>query len=187
FQNISSILHYANTSPAFSAASFVITNLSCVNKSSTFTSSTVNTLTDFKLFAERITLSFLSVVTINAFSPALSASKRFTISFVLGASSEMSSNTNRSSSFTFDDKAERNAKRRTFLGSLQLQLRSVVAPNTTPPPSHCGERIDPCLARPVPFCRQGLRPPPRTSERFLTACVPCLKEARCIKTASCKT
>ena len=39
------------------------------------------------------------------------------------------------------------------------------APKTTPPPVNCGARVEPCRARPVPFWRYGLRPPPRTSPR----------------------
>ena len=31
---------------------------------------------------------------------------------------------------------------------------------------------EPARARPVPFCRQGLRPPPRTSDRVLVQAVP---------------
>src|SRR3989338_7215401 len=40
---------------------------------------------------------------------------------------------------------------------------SFVCPKVTPPPFHIGERIDACLARPVPFCFQGFLPPPLTS------------------------
>ena len=31
---------------------------------------------------------------------------------------------------------------------------------TLPPLTHCGARLEPCRARPVPFCGQGLAPPP---------------------------
>src|SRR5699024_7444585 len=40
------------------------------------------------------------------------------------------------------------------------------------PPANCGARIEPWRARPVPFWRYGLAPPPRTSERVLVLCVP---------------
>src|SRR5437588_3734416 len=56
-----------------------------------------------------------------------------------------------------------------------------------PPPTHCGSRIDPCRARPVPFWRQGLRPPPRTSARVLVEWVPARMAARCARTAACIT
>ena len=42
----------------------------------------------------------------------------------------------------------------------------------TPPPAHCGDRMEPCRARPVPFWRQGFRPPPATSPRVFVLCVP---------------
>src|SRR5580704_10781318 len=42
-----------------------------------------------------------------------------------------------------------------------------------PPPAYCGARREPCRARPVPFCRYGFLPPPRTSPRVLVAWVPC--------------
>jgi len=35
-------------------------------------------------------------------------------------------------------------------------------PKVTPPPRQRGERFEPARARPVPFCFQGLRPPPLT-------------------------
>merc|ERR1719238_2573533 len=45
-------------------------------------------------------------------------------------------------------------------------------PKETPPPTLSGDRIEPCLARPVPFCLKGLRPPPLTSERVFVEAVP---------------
>src|SRR6478672_1157712 len=41
-----------------------------------------------------------------------------------------------------------------------------------PPPVHTGERDEPARARPVPFWRHGLAPPPRTSPRVLVDEVP---------------
>ena len=38
-----------------------------------------------------------------------------------------------------------------------------MGPWATPPPIQIGLRVDPARARPVPFCFQGLAPPPRTS------------------------
>ena len=34
-----------------------------------------------------------------------------------------------------------------------------------PPPTKCGARVEPCRARPVPFCFHGLLLPPETSDR----------------------
>ncbi len=50
-----------------------------------------------------------------------------------------------------------------FLLMPLVKFLSLVGPKVTPPPFHKGERIEPCLARPVPFCRQGFLPPPLTS------------------------
>src|SRR5215207_7103964 len=41
-----------------------------------------------------------------------------------------------------------------------------------PPPVQMGERIEPARARPVPFWRHGLAPPPRTWPRVLVDAVP---------------
>src|SRR5699024_10632091 len=167
--NVSYIIHYASTSPAFSAASFVKITLSYSTKSKTLSSSIEITLADFKLFAERITFSFFDSVMINAFSFTFSASNNWTTSLVLGCSNCKSSSTSKLSPCTFEDEADFNAKRRTFLGSFVLQFLAVVGPNTTPPPTHCGERVEPWRALPVPFCLHGFLPPPRTSPLFFTA------------------
>src|SRR3954462_7927244 len=41
-----------------------------------------------------------------------------------------------------------------------------------PPPVQMGERDEPARARPVPFWRHGLAPPPRTLPRVLVDAVP---------------
>src|SRR3984957_8607299 len=48
-----------------------------------------------------------------------------------------------------------------------------------------GERVEPARARPVPFCRHGLRPPPEMSPLVLVDAVPERRFASCIRTASC--
>lgn len=53
------------------------------------------------------------------------------------------------------------------IGSMKKCVAGLRGPWTTPPPTHCGDRILPCLARPIPFCGHGLRPPPRTSALVL--------------------
>src|SRR4051794_6756590 len=53
-----------------------------------------------------------------------------------------------------------------------------------PPPAQCGARIEPWRARPVPFWRHGLAPPPRTLPRVLVACVPCRRAASSARTDS---
>ena len=56
-----------------------------------------------------------------------------------------------------------------------------------PPCVHCGALVEPCLARPVPFCLHGFLPPPETSERVRADCVPCLWFARYALTISFMT
>src|SRR4051794_28849098 len=48
-----------------------------------------------------------------------------------------------------------------------------------------GERLEPARARPVPFWRHGLAPPPRTMPRVLVACVPRRRAASSAITTSC--
>src|SRR5436190_6928655 len=48
-----------------------------------------------------------------------------------------------------------------------------------------GERDEPARARPVPFWRHGLAPPPRTLPRVLVACVPWRRAASSARTDSC--
>src|SRR3954447_11015483 len=54
-----------------------------------------------------------------------------------------------------------------------------------PPPAKCGARIEPWRARPVPFWRHGLAPPPRTLPRVLVECVPWRRAASSARTDSC--
>src|SRR3954471_21828074 len=48
-----------------------------------------------------------------------------------------------------------------------------------------GERMEPARARPVPFWRQGLVPPPRTMPRVLVAAVPWRRALSSARTHSC--
>src|SRR6266545_293181 len=54
-----------------------------------------------------------------------------------------------------------------------------------PPCRQCGARVDPCRARPVPFCFHGFEFPPETSARVLVLCVPCRWLDRNVITARC--
>src|SRR3954452_19027683 len=53
-----------------------------------------------------------------------------------------------------------------------------------PPPGHSGDRLEAARARPVPFWRHGLAPPPRTMPRVLVACVPWRRAASSARTDS---
>ena len=57
------------------------------------------------------------------------------------------------------DRAECSARRIIFLG-VRWRYERGLGPRAMPPPTHCGERVEPCRARPVPFCRKGFAPPP---------------------------
>ncbi len=90
-------------------------------------------------------------------------SKTWFINFVLGFSSSILSNIVKKFSFAFKDKVWKSAFLLIFFGTIFLKFLSLVGPNVTPPPFHMGERIEPALALPVPFCFQGFFPPPLTS------------------------
>ena len=68
-----------------------------------------------------------------------------------------------------------NANFRSFLFSFRT-FTFGLGPKITPPPFHRGERLDPARAWPVPFCFQGLRPPPRTSLLVFVEEVDCFLE-----------
>src|SRR3972149_1183794 len=50
-----------------------------------------------------------------------------------------------------------------FLLIFSALFLSFLGPCEIPPPTQIGERLDPCLALPVPFCCHGFFPPPDTS------------------------
>src|SRR4051795_8380984 len=54
-----------------------------------------------------------------------------------------------------------------------------------PPPAKCGARIEPWRARPVPFWRHGLLPPPRTLPRVFVDAVPWRRALSSARTHSC--
>src|SRR5439155_17275829 len=74
--------------------------------------------------------------------------------------------------------------RRALRLTLTVYLRGL-GPKTVPPPTQIGEREVPARARPVPFWRHGLAPPPRTMPRVLVACVPRRRAASSATTTSC--
>ncbi len=74
------------------------------------------------------------------------------------------------------DSALRSAARCSLRLTLNVYERGC-GPNTTPPPVQIGERLEPARARPVPFWRHGLAPPPETIARVFVAAVPRLRAA----------
>ena len=69
------------------------------------------------------------------------------------------------------DSALRSAARRSLRFTLNVYERGF-GPNAIPPPVQIGERFEPARARPVPFWRHGLAPPPETIPRVFVAAVP---------------
>ena len=93
---------------------------------------------------------------------------RFKNSFVLQFSISKLSKTTRLSLLL--NNSVRKASWNSFLFSLCVTTFGF-GPKITPPPFHKGERLEHARARPVPFCYQGLRPPPRTSLRVFVEAV----------------
>src|SRR5260370_20085625 len=54
-----------------------------------------------------------------------------------------------------------------------------------PPPVQIGDRLEPARARPVPFWRHGLAPPPETIPRVFVAAVPRRRAACSARTLWC--
>src|SRR5713101_5471047 len=104
--------------------------------------------------------------------------------FVLCVSSDQVSIMVSFSSASFAESAERSAPSSIFFGSAYSYERGR-GPCTVPPWRQRGERIEPTRARPVPFCRQSLRPAPLTSLLSLVLCVPARKPRRYHREASC--
>jgi len=71
------------------------------------------------------------------------------------------------------DKADFKAILFIFSFKLFFQLFGL-GPWATAPPTQIGLLIDPWRALPVPFCLQGLVPPPDTSDLLFVEDVPCL-------------
>ena len=101
-------------------------------------------LTPGRFLADNTKLSFLDPITTNAFLAPTLSSIAFTF-LVLISSNLNSSITTNLSACTLDVNADFKAIRLSFLFNFFVYSLGVGA-NTTPPPFHCGARIDPCLA-----------------------------------------
>ena len=73
-----------------------------------------------------------------------------------------------------------------FLLILMVQSHGL-GPKMTPPPGRRGVLTEPSLARPVPFCLYGFRPPPLTSARVKVLAVPRLLFCNWVMTLLCTT
>src|SRR5690606_23575075 len=177
-------IHYPNASSSLATAARVMTSRSWANTWYTLMSSACAVSAPGRLRADSSTLRFRSPSTIKGLRSADSRLRTLAISLVLGWPNWRSSSTMSSPARTFAERADRRAARRAFLG-MDWRYSRGLGPNTTPPPTQIGERMLPCRARPRPFCRHGLRPPPRTSPRVLVDAVPWRWLARYVTTAWC--
>ena len=92
--------------------------------------------------------SFSSERTTRTLPSALRSLRTFTSAFVFGSTSSLSTTMR---SLTFEDHAERSAKLCSLRFCLIVWFWTPVGPNTVPPPTQIGERVEPARARPVPF------------------------------------
>src|SRR5271165_3400074 len=127
---------------------------------------------------------FSPYATSNAVLSALNLSSATRKVLVLCVSSDHASTTVSFCSASFAESADRSAPSTIFFGSAYAYERGF-GPWTVPPCRHKGERIEPTRARPVPFCRQSLRPAPLTSLLSLVLAVPLRSPLRYHREASC--
>src|SRR5690606_17963545 len=106
-----------------------------------------------------------------AFPRASSFSSIFAITLVFGSGIVSPSITKTFSFSALEDNADNSAILRAFFGKLYLYFLGL-GPNVIPPPLQMGDTRLPCLALPVPFCRQGFDPPPATSLLVFAFAVP---------------
>src|SRR3989344_6573009 len=106
-------------------------------------------------------------------------------SFVFGSATAKLSTIFTSPSFNLRERMEKSAARRIFLFTFCEKSRSLLGPCAFPPPTHNGERVEPCRARPVPFWRHGFLPPPRTSARVFACAHGRRLFASCARTICC--
>src|SRR6056297_349812 len=172
--------------PISARASSSKTTTSLTTTSWVLSWSTTRVWTSGRLRKERIVASSRSASTTSTLPSSSRADRAATASLVRATSKERSRTTVTSWCSARSDSAERSAARLTFLLTRTDQSLGT-RPWATPPPTHCGARIEPCRARPVPFWRHGLRPPPRTSARVLVLCVPWRAAASCAVTTWCIT
>src|SRR3989344_7054280 len=88
--------------------------------------------------------------------------KSWAINFVLIFSNLSVSRTTKKFFWALADKTINKAARFIFRLIFLLKFLSLVGPKAIPPCLQIGDLVEPCLARPVPFCLQGFLPPPET-------------------------
>ena len=145
------------------------------------------TCTFGRLRPERNTFDFTPSVSTSTFLPVSSRrASNCSIREVFGASHWNASITCSAPSPARAFNALLRANARTCRGTVSVYLRGR-GPNTVPPPTQTGERVEPERARPVPFCFHGFWLPPITSPRVFVLCVPWRWLAKYAFTAWCMT
>ena len=135
-------------------AAFVITTNVFATTSYVFNTSCVVTLTFLIFRAACNTVSSFLSKTISVFLLKLNAFKNACTNFVFVSAKLNSFKTVNSFAASFCESALLNAITLACLFTFLLKSLGFGA-NTIPPPFHCGPLLEPCLARPVPFCLQG--------------------------------
>src|SRR4051794_8450529 len=153
-----------------SSAACETTSVAARTRSATPTSSTCRTTTRARLRKDLAAVSSSSASATSTLPPRWACSRLEALA-VLGASNALASSTWIVERSAWMDSAQRSAARRALRLTLTTYLRGL-GPKTVPPPVQMGEREVPARARPVPFWRQGLAPPPDTIPRVLVAWVP---------------
>src|SRR5437763_9975112 len=93
---------------------------------------------------------------------------------VEGSSHDPASKTATDSRSAWTERAPRSAPRRALRLTFTVYRRGL-GPKVVAPPTQSGDRDEPARARPVPFWRHGLAPPPEISLRLRVEAVPLLR------------
>src|SRR5450759_544398 len=162
------VLHYDNTPTSHSSAGSVNTSAALSTRSYVFDSEAVMTRTFSMLRSDRIATSS-SLATTTVMRPAMPMDLMMAAALLVdGSVRPKPSMTCRTPSAVLAESTERIASFTTLFGTLNAYDRGC-GPNTVPPPVQIGEREEPARARPVPFCFQGLAPPPLTWPRVFVS------------------
>src|SRR5215469_5187553 len=180
--------HDARLSSSSPIASFAITSWSWVKMSYRLRLWARMTLAHGRLLVERAMTSLAAGSTTRTVSSAWMPRPRSSsaIAFVFGSSSANPSTIRTRPSVAFTLRAERSASRRILRG-MRCEYVRPFGPHTVAPPTIEGSRVEPWRARPVPFWRYGLLPPPLTRVRFFVAAVAWRALASCRTYAWCIT
>src|SRR6202034_2819448 len=154
-----------------SSAGWEIKSEAAPSRSATPTFSCFSTATPARLRNDSAALASSAASTTSVEPGRFQSSSRSNACLVFGALNAEESSTASEPRSACSDSALRSAARCSLRLTLKVYERGC-GPDTTPPPVQIGERLEPARARPVPFWRQGLAPPPETMPRVFVAAVP---------------